>query len=129
MLLALCFFFQAEDGIRDGTVTGVQTCALPILIAELPHVARALRDEVAVEQIRFFVVNADVKFARALRLETLYRRVAIDRVKFIRLDVAEESLLRVFFGIIRGGEQVVALDFSFEEKRRASGCVRVVTVS
>src|SRR6266481_2748310 len=25
------FFFQAEDGIRDGTVTGVQTCALPIL--------------------------------------------------------------------------------------------------
>src|SRR5438309_6451365 len=26
------FFFQAEDGIRDGTVTGVQTCALPISI-------------------------------------------------------------------------------------------------
>src|SRR5438876_2389160 len=25
----LCFFFQAEDGIRDGRVTGVQTCALP----------------------------------------------------------------------------------------------------
>ena len=27
----LCFFFQAEDGIRDTSVTGVQTCALPIL--------------------------------------------------------------------------------------------------
>src|SRR5438270_3522039 len=27
------FFFQAEDGIRDLTVTGVQTCALPILMA------------------------------------------------------------------------------------------------
>src|SRR5207248_7164298 len=26
----LLFFFQAEDGIRDRTVTGVQTCALPI---------------------------------------------------------------------------------------------------
>ena len=25
-----CFFFQAEDGIRDYDVTGVQTCALPI---------------------------------------------------------------------------------------------------
>ena len=25
-----CFFFQAEDGIRDHCVTGVQTCALPI---------------------------------------------------------------------------------------------------
>src|SRR5437016_12057287 len=32
--LFLCFFFfffQAEDGIRDWSVTGVQTCALPIL--------------------------------------------------------------------------------------------------
>src|SRR2546430_9713419 len=29
----LFFFFQAEDGIRDLTVTGVQTCALPICIA------------------------------------------------------------------------------------------------
>src|SRR5207248_3850491 len=28
-----CFFFQAEDGIRDRTVTGVQTCALPIFAA------------------------------------------------------------------------------------------------
>src|SRR5207245_3996795 len=31
-IVPLCafFFFQAEDGIRDATVTGVQTCALPI---------------------------------------------------------------------------------------------------
>src|SRR5690348_17870006 len=29
-LCAVVFFFQAEDGIRDGRVTGVQTCALPI---------------------------------------------------------------------------------------------------
>src|SRR3989304_1110310 len=27
-----CFFFQAEDGIRELAVTGVQTCALPILL-------------------------------------------------------------------------------------------------
>src|SRR6266481_2195492 len=32
------FFFQAEDGIRDGTVTGVQTCALPIS-ASTPNAA------------------------------------------------------------------------------------------
>src|SRR2546430_3411036 len=31
-----CFFFQAEDGIRDLTVTGVQTCALPISAASVP---------------------------------------------------------------------------------------------
>src|SRR2546422_3985950 len=29
------FFFQAEDGIRDVAVTGVQTCALPIWIARI----------------------------------------------------------------------------------------------
>ena len=29
--MLFCFFFQAEDGIRDDRVTGVQTCALPIL--------------------------------------------------------------------------------------------------
>src|SRR3989475_2675024 len=32
------FFFQAEDGIRDLTVTGVQTCALPILSTRLSRV-------------------------------------------------------------------------------------------
>src|SRR5207245_4616912 len=31
-VLVFFFFFQAEDGIRDATVTGVQTCALPILM-------------------------------------------------------------------------------------------------
>src|SRR5258708_26424631 len=30
LLLIFFFFFQAEDGIRDDLVTGVQTCALPI---------------------------------------------------------------------------------------------------
>src|SRR5256886_7867854 len=31
-IMACVFFFEAEDGIRDLTVTGVQTCALPISI-------------------------------------------------------------------------------------------------
>src|SRR2546430_13467005 len=31
-LRCIFFFFQAEDGIRDLTVTGVQTCALPIFV-------------------------------------------------------------------------------------------------
>src|SRR5204863_3881089 len=33
-LCVFFFFFQAEDGIRDLYVTGVQTCALPILFQE-----------------------------------------------------------------------------------------------
>src|SRR2546430_6464912 len=41
------FFFQAEDGIRDLTVTGVQTCALPIwIIREMErHPLAVARDE------------------------------------------------------------------------------------
>src|SRR2546430_10298422 len=34
------FFFQAEDGIRDLTVTGVQTCALPISWGRSPTTGR-----------------------------------------------------------------------------------------
>src|SRR2546430_12426009 len=53
------FFFQAEDGIRDLTVTGVQTCALPILREPLrlrlerlclPHSRRGARDLVRSEE-------------------------------------------------------------------------------
>src|SRR2546426_3363020 len=38
--LCVFFFFQAEDGIRDYKVTGVQTCALPIYDAARARLAR-----------------------------------------------------------------------------------------
>src|SRR2546426_8928730 len=43
------FFFQAEDGIRDYKVTGVQTCALPITLKVLP--TREPHEAVRVERI------------------------------------------------------------------------------
>src|SRR2546430_11068446 len=39
MFYIFFFFFQAEDGIRDLTVTGVQTCALPIFKSSRPSTA------------------------------------------------------------------------------------------
>src|SRR5690625_5902539 len=42
VLLCFFFFFQAEDGIRDGHVTGVQTCALPISGGSLRCVSRVI---------------------------------------------------------------------------------------
>src|SRR5205807_8473077 len=39
------FFFQAEDGIRDYKMTGVQTCALPILPVLLPRVVDRVHHE------------------------------------------------------------------------------------
>src|SRR5438309_4968297 len=43
---ACLLFFQAEEGIRDGTVTGVQTCALPISYARsMSSQAKAERED------------------------------------------------------------------------------------
>src|SRR5688500_19296400 len=42
------FFFQAEDGIRDYKVTGVQTCALPIFHRRRPAVASRTHGQQAV---------------------------------------------------------------------------------
>src|SRR5207237_2604252 len=64
------FFFQAEDGIRDSSVTGVQTCALPISQAaghELSEVSQATASleqrqaetEAAVEAARKTVVERE----------------------------------------------------------------------
>src|SRR5699024_11670501 len=39
-IIIISFFFQAEDGIRDRNVTGVQTCALPISPATKPLPAK-----------------------------------------------------------------------------------------
>src|SRR5437867_10761063 len=58
LLLFFFFFFQAEDGIRDRTVTGVQTCALPISVGpgtKLPtlgHMPSAALREAYAEQVR-----------------------------------------------------------------------------
>src|SRR2546422_7093603 len=43
----MCFFFQAEDGIRDVAVTGVQTCALPIsVLSDLPELEGQSLDKI-----------------------------------------------------------------------------------
>src|SRR6266496_1267237 len=45
-----CFFFQAEDGIRDLYVTGVQTCALPISPVVTKYVDGIKQDDWTVNQ-------------------------------------------------------------------------------
>src|SRR5260370_29554635 len=44
MFVFILFFFQAEDGIRDSSVTGVQTCALPILQHQAAQQIRAAQE-------------------------------------------------------------------------------------
>src|SRR5208282_395323 len=54
----VCFFFQAEDGIRDATVTGVQTCALPISAQRVRAAGFQSRGVVG-ENVAAGAVNAD----------------------------------------------------------------------
>src|SRR3989441_3591851 len=71
-MLSLCFFFffQAEDGIRDKLVTGVQTCALPICVTLhyfAQHQADILNAEHTVlESIAEADECADMNFIRAI---------------------------------------------------------------
>src|SRR2546422_2700447 len=51
LCLSVFFFFQAEDGIRDVAVTGVQTCALPIWAPSL-HVDAHTRHPLPGAQLR-----------------------------------------------------------------------------
>src|SRR5437868_15037766 len=64
MLIPYIFFFQAEDGIRFRNVTGVQTCALPILFGAsvYPSVSSAAFEAPAVK-------NPTVAAAPAVRPE------------------------------------------------------------
>src|SRR5205823_11686772 len=58
--ISVSIFFQAEDGIRDKLVTGVQTCALPILWAHERH-----------EGLSAIITLTDRLVTSALALETL----------------------------------------------------------
>src|SRR2546427_6215889 len=60
------FFFQAEDGIRDLTVTGVQTCALPICIAGSFLVA-----ELSARQLGFSEIFAVVAIPGVIAMAAL----------------------------------------------------------
>src|SRR5437868_8305330 len=67
-----CFFFQAEDGIRDRNVTGVQTCALPISTARaIIDVLRSLREQLGFAML---FISHDLALAAELadRVATMY---------------------------------------------------------
>src|SRR5256885_8507060 len=78
MYLFVFFFFQAEDGIRDYKVTGVQTCALPILPADAP---------LALEQRRRMRADEDV-------LEDRHGREELDVLERARDAQADDPARR-----------------------------------
>src|SRR5688572_29119259 len=70
LLFFFFFFFQAEDGIRDLTVTGVQTCALPICSTLIPAIAVpvAIIGTFFFMQVFGFTINLLTLFALVLAI-------------------------------------------------------------
>src|SRR5205807_5653827 len=91
------FFFQAEDGIRDYKVTGVQTCALPISKFDPRHVTvpRIVDEERALGPDRLQLVALD------------HRRTAIER----RDHVAREAHRRGEHPVGRSEERRVGKEW------------------
>src|SRR5690606_3344519 len=86
----LSFFFQAEDGIRDFHVTGVQTCALPILKIMRPgqgltqvtvRVLEGLEPILQRERPDWVVVQGDTTSAFAAALAAFYAHVPVAHVE------------------------------------------------
>src|SRR5256885_11769960 len=71
------FFFQAEDGIRDYKVTGVQTCALPISCSRAARLARPLREHAVATMVRTPVLNDSFASLRDLLAEVSCRGWAL----------------------------------------------------
>src|SRR2546427_8106659 len=85
MFFVFFFFFQAEDGIRDLTVTGVQTCALPIFtskrnvfnsfVAGIQNVDGMLADVALIRAGSYIGADFEIMSSEAIQRRSEERRV------------------------------------------------------
>src|SRR3712207_2239440 len=91
------FFFQAEDGIRDIGVTGVQTCALPILITgDRPGTAAAIAAELRIAVDGRAVTGAEIERTPDEALDRMVAEVSV----YARVN--PEHKLRIVKALQRG---------------------------
>src|SRR2546430_9049608 len=86
------FFFQAEDGIRDLTVTGVQTCALPICETFGRALRQAALEGFALARKAFAIESGIVVAARARAMRGKSRLVRVDKGHALARGIAAALL-------------------------------------
>src|SRR5438552_10463495 len=92
----MCFFFQAEDGIRDDLVTGVQTCALPISVAKSPGNARAHFQLAQAYYDRGDYAKALPQYEKVAELEQPDDRLYVDwGLAYDQLNQPEQALAKL----------------------------------
>src|SRR5690606_23438856 len=97
------FFFQAEDGIRDFHVTGVQTCALPIFAFDLPthRGYDSDHDRVAGEEGK-----AGVAIDSVLDMKILFDQIPLDKMS-VSMTMNGAVIPVLAFFIVEAEEQGV----------------------
>ena len=111
MLVVLCvcclfffFFFQAEDGIRDYDVTGVQTCALPI--------SSFRRPEVMGHWFRRNWLDGCNRFGEVLAVRTKDSAIEKSRIRSWRKFTSPLFRLKAQVTIVRGSSKSPSRVFS-----------------
>src|SRR3989442_1511109 len=122
------FFFQAEDGIRDADVTGVQTCALPIFIARgrklvdgaLSDIKRihgghhlvigfdgsagaaqqVFADRLLVKKVDDYGQFAELELAAGADAQVILQRLVASGARLSRFELMEPSLNKIFIDLV-----------------------------
>ena len=132
--MLIFFFFQAEDGIRDYGVTGVQTCALPIYYAYRRMLQSIRRSDVALILIDATdrISQVDKKLAQELQRQFKPTVIVVTKWDLVDDSITPEDYLTyitkelrgldyapiVFISAVEseGLEDTVAMAFSLKEQ-------------
>src|SRR5690606_39748461 len=93
--ICLFFFFQAEDGIRDFHVTGVQTCALPISLYGKKVLITAGPTYEAIDPVRFIGNHSSGRMGFALAKHAAALGAEVFLVAGPTALTLEDSLIKV----------------------------------
>src|SRR2546430_11583435 len=120
---ACFFFFQAEDGIRDLTVTGVQTCALPILLLEDHAGSLDAAGRESLQRVRA------ASQRMGMLIDDLLKLARVTRVEIRTEDVDLSGMAREIAAELQRATPERLVEFAIAPGLRARGDARLLRVA